>query len=337
MIRTQVVAISTYIAPVLFFLAAAFCATDVPARSLSGAQTDSSIRPATSAAAPRPTLADVLFGRHSLQTLDFYRANSSQVVRLVFFVHGGAWLGGDKATIPDLDRYLATGVSVVSINYRFSNEAQLANVRPPLQWPMQDVAYALQFVRMKAREWTIDKTRIGASGSSAGACSALWLAYHDDLADRGSADPVLRESTRLCCVAVTDAQTTLDPQQMKAWTPNSRYGGHAFGFMSDPKNTQTCNGRFAEFLAAPDEILPWIEEYSPFYHVSADDPPTYLFYAAPPAVGQFQKDPTHSANFGVKLQEKLRGVGIECELVYPGATGVQHPGVCDYLIKRLKQ
>ena len=37
------------------------------------------------------------------------------------------------------------------------------------------------------------------------------------------------ESTRLWCAAVKGAQTTLDPQQMKEWTPNSRYGGHAFG------------------------------------------------------------------------------------------------------------
>jgi hypothetical protein len=61
-----------------------------------------------------------------------------------------------------------------------------------------------------------------------------------------------------------------------------------------------------------------------------------MIYSAPPALGQNQKDPTHSANFGVKLQEKLRSVGVECELVYPGAPGVKHPQVYDYLIDKLK-
>jgi hypothetical protein len=42
------------------------------------------------------------------------------------------------------------------------------------------------------------------------------------------------------------AQTTLDPEQMKKWTPNSRYGGHAFGFMPDPKNNRTRDTQFAQ-------------------------------------------------------------------------------------------
>jgi len=68
--------------------------------------------------------------------------------------------------------------------------------------PLGDAARALQFVRSKAAEWNIDKTRIGATGGSAGACSSLWLAFHDDLADPKSSDPVARESTRLLCAAV---------------------------------------------------------------------------------------------------------------------------------------
>ena len=132
------------------------------------------------------------------------------------------------------------------------------------------------------------------------------------------------------------AQTTLDPKQMKEWTPNSRYGGHAFGFMPDPKDTKTRDTQFARFLAAREEVLPWIKEYSPIEHVSADDPPIYLIYSDPPAMGQDQKDPTHTANFGVKLQEKLRSVGVECELVYPGAPDVKHPQVHDYLIEKLQ-
>jgi hypothetical protein len=143
---------------------------------------------------------------------------------------------------------------------------------------------------------------------------------------------VARESTRLLAAAVTGAQTTLDPAQMKEWTPNSRYGGHAFGFMPSPEQRDT---QFARFLAERERIVPWIEMYSPYALVSPDDPPIYLFYASPPALGREEKDPTHTANFGVKLEERLEAAGVRCELVYPGAPNVTHPTVADYLLDLL--
>jgi hypothetical protein len=163
----------------------------------------------------------------------------------------------------------------------------------------------------------------------------LWLAFHKDMADPNSSDLVARESTRLWCAAVNGAQTSLDPRQLKEWTPNSRYGGHAFGFM-DPNNIKSRDTRFAEFLAAREQVLPWIKEYSPFEHVTAGDPPVYLIYTAAPALGQPQKDPTHTANYGVKLQEKCKSVGVECELVYPGAPDVKHAGMVEFLVAKLK-
>ena len=109
---------------------------------------------------------------------------------------------------------------------------------------------------------------------------------------------------------------SLDPQQLKEWTPNSRYGGHAFGFM-DPNDIKTRDTRFAEFLAHREEALPWIKEYSPIEHVSADDPPVYLIYSSAPALGQEQRDPTHTANYGVKLQEKCRALACPASSCIP--------------------
>jgi acetyl esterase/lipase len=286
-------------------------------------------------AGPKPTLADVRYGPHERNVLDFYKAESDKPTPLLFFIHGGGWVAGDKRNPGSLQPCLAAGISVVSINYRYSWQAQQAGVKPPVQAPLHDAARALQFVRSKAGEWNIEKRRIGASGGSAGACSSLWLALRADLADPKSSDPVARESTRLWCAAVSGAQTSLDPAQLKEWTPNSRYGGHAFGFM-DPHDLKTRDTQFAEFLAAREQVLPWIREYSPIEHVSADDPPIYLFYTTPPALGQERKDPTHTANYGVKLQEKLRAVRVECELVYPGAPDVKHPQIHDFLIAQLK-
>ncbi len=199
---------------------------------------------------PKATFSEVSYGSHERHVLDFWQAKSDKPTPLVFVIHGGGWSGGSKvrgARFVGVQKLLDAGISVVSINYRLMKDSQ--DVVPPVRAPMYDSARALQFVRSKAGEWHIDPTRIAAFGGSAGACTSLWLAYHVDLADPKSDDPVARQSTRVLCVAAVEPQTTLDPKQMKEWTPNSNYGGHAFGKKG-----------FAAFLAERESILPWIAE-----------------------------------------------------------------------------
>lgn len=284
--------------------------------------------PAYDPSVPKPTLSAVRYGTHARHVLDFWKAESTTPAPLAFVIHGGGWQGGEKERADrfvDVSALLKAGVSVVAINYRFIKMAEAEGVKPPVKVPLHDAARALQFVRSKAAEWNIDKDRVGAAGGSAGACSSLWLAFHDDLANPTAEDPVARESSRLQCAAVTGAQTTLDPLQMKEWTPNSKYGGHAFGA-----------GAFPNFLAAREKLLPWIAEYSPYALVSKDDPPVYLIYSAAPALGKEQRDPTHTANFGLKLQEHCQAAGLRCELQYPGAPNVKHATPTDFLIATLK-
>ena len=287
---------------------------------------------------PNPTKYDVAYGSHPKQLLHFWQAKSKsgRPTPVLFFIHGGGWMNGGRLSgltrmLPEM---LDAGISVVSVEYRFIPEATADGVVPPVKGPLHDAARALQFVRSKAREWSIDKQRIAASGGSAGACSSLWLAFHPDMADEKSDDPVARESTRLWCAAVRGAQTTLDPKQMKEWTPNSRYGGHAFGFAAVDEQGKK-RSQFDVFLEKRDSILPWIAEYSPYALVSSDDPPVHLHYSAPPALGKPQKDPTHTANFGVKLQQHCRSTGVKCELVYPGAKNVKYATTTEYLIHQL--
>ena len=296
---------------------------------------DEAKRSASEVAIPNPTYYDVAYGTHPKQVLHFWKAESDKPTPVLFFIHGGGWQGGGRlsglsAMLPAM---LKEGISVASVEYRFIAEATADGVTPPVKGPLSDAARALQLVRSKASQWNIDKQRIAASGGSAGACSSLWLAFHPDLADPQSNDPVARESTRLLCAAVTGAQTTLDPKQMKDWTPNSSYGGHAFGFKGDPA---TKLSQFNEFLSKRETILPWIAEYSPYALVTADDPPVYLYYATPPALGQEQKDPTHTSNFGVRLQEHCKASGVSCELVYPDAPDAKHTTVQNYLLEKLK-
>lgn len=302
------------------------CAMPAMAQNKKAKKTETSGAPAYDASVPKPTFSEVAYGDHGRHILDFWKADSKKPTPVAFVIHGGGWSGGSKERLhrfADVNALLKAGISVVAINYRLMKHSE--DVVPPVKAPLHDAARALQFVRSKAKEWNINKERIGAAGGSAGACSSLWIAFHDDLANPKSKDPVERESSRLCCAAVTGAQTTLDPKQMKAWTPNSRYGGHAFGVRP-----------FDEFLKKREEILPWIKEYSPYALVTSDDPPVYLAYSAKPALGKPQKDPTHTSNFGVKLQEHCQSLKVDCQLVYPGAPNVKYKSATDYLIATLK-
>jgi acetyl esterase/lipase len=255
----------------------------------------------------------------------------------VFFIHGGGWSALDKANVHkmlDVPRLLKAGVSVAAINYRFVHQAQAAKVEPPVKAPLEDAARALQFVRSKAAEWNLDKKRIGACGGSAGACSSLWLALHDDMAQPTSDDAVARESTRLFCAAVVGAQTTLDPKLVREWMPNAIYGGHAFGFRGKGKDKAA---EFQNFFEARDKVLPFIEAYSPLNHASADDPPLWLSYSdeAPMKKGDSPKDPTHSVLYGRILEEKLRPLGVEIIVTSKAEPAGDFKNPTDYFISRL--
>lgn len=280
---------------------------------------------------PTPTMAKVAYGTHERQVLDFWRAKAEKPTPLVLYIHGGGWRGGDKSSLSGaaIKQYLDAGISVAAINYRYVQQAVELKIEPPVKAPVHDAARALQFIRSKAGEWNLDKKRVGATGGSAGACSSLWLAFHDDLADSKSDDPVARESTRLYCAAVNGAQTSLDPKDLREWMPNYGYGAHAFGFAN-----------FQSFHEGRDGVLKWIKEYSPIEHVTKDDPPIFMDYPSqkvPPVVGEKQRDPTHSAVLGIKLLEKCKAVGVEAILVYPGQTHPQYKNAAAFLIDRLRK
>ena len=60
-------------------------------------------------APPRPpTMANVPYGSHERQVLDFYKATSAKPTPLLFFIHGGGWVAGDKAGVKELNAKVET-------------------------------------------------------------------------------------------------------------------------------------------------------------------------------------------------------------------------------------
>jgi acetyl esterase/lipase len=276
-----------------------------------------------------PTAANVSYGPHARNVLDFFQAKSDKPTPVVFCIHGGGWRNGDKSGYySGIKTYLDNGISVATINYRLIGQPDADKETPPVKAPLEDAARALQFVRSKAKEWNIDKKRIGATGGSAGGCSSLWLAFHDDMADPKSSDPVARESTRLYCAAVNGAQVSLDPKETREWLPNYVYGAHAFGLRN-----------LDEVEKNREKLAAWIKEYSPITHVTKDDPPVGLYYTGVKGakVGESHPDPTHSPILGLKLVEKLKAAGVD--VVFHSATEPHKelPTAQAYLIDRLKK
>lgn len=251
---------------------------------------------------PKPDLADFKYGPHERNVLDLWKATSDKPTPLVVFIHGGGFRGGSKETLAPalLDGLLNKGISVMAINYRLS---------PEVHFPAHylDCARAIQFARSKATEWNIDPKRVGATGGSAGAGTSLWLGFHNDLADAKNADPVLRQSTRLTCMAVQGAQSTYDPRLIKEWVGEAASKHPAlqgfYGLKDDELDSPKAHKLY--------------DEASPINFLTADDPPVMLFYNeadkplppdAPPGAG------IHHPNFGKKLKERMDALKIECVL-----------------------
>jgi acetyl esterase len=254
---------------------------------------------------PRPDVVNVPYGPHDQQVLDLWKARSSATkagrAPLVVFFHGGGFCGGDKSSIPAwlMSRCLDAGISVASVNYRLAP----ADTFPA---PMLDGARAIQFLRFKAEDFGIDARRIAAAGSSAGAGIALWVGFHDDLADPKSADPVARESSRVACLGVDGAQTSYDPRFIKTLVGGRAHEHPALRlFYGIPADADLDTPRAHAMYEAA----------SPLTYASRGDPPVILFYDAPndpPPVDGKPGEGIHHPRFGVALAQKLEPLGVEC-------------------------
>lgn len=257
------------------------------------------------AAKPAPTKKNVSYGPHKRNVLDFWQAKSDKPTPLVIYIHGGGFRAGSKESLNAgvLRQLLDAGISVAALHYRFVADA-------PLPAAHHDCRRALQFLRSNAKEWNLDKTRVGAFGGSAGAQLVMYLAFHDDGADPESKDPIARESTRLTCVATNGGQTTMD---VEWWIK------HVPGYKAPHRSFMETFG-----AKTKEEYLKKVADVSALSLISKDDVPIFMSYQMKPddpvPDGQrAQGWKVHHVIFGIKLKEKMDELKIEAHLKYPGA------------------
>jgi poly(3-hydroxybutyrate) depolymerase len=99
---------------------------------------------------------------------------------LLLLIHGGAFYNGDKQDIgyPEMGHHFAErGYVVASINYRLGFKPLAPDVDRAGYRAVQDAHAAVCYLMENADEFGIDTTRIFAAGTSAGAITALNLAF----------------------------------------------------------------------------------------------------------------------------------------------------------------
>lgn len=276
---------------------------------------------------PAPDVADVKYGDHVRNVFDLWKPKGDGPFPLVLYIHGGGFRGGDKSSLgaPRLKQFLDAGWAVAAINYRFTDAAPA-----PAQY--LDCARALQTLRHRAKEWNLDTKLVASTGGSAGAGTSLWLAFHDDLADAKSNDPVARQSTRLTCVAVDDGQSSYDPRfAEKAGIPRPNFERHNFflafyDIKTDEIDTPKAYERY--------------EKAAPITYLTKDDPPALLSYS-------YANEPVdatsnlglvvHHPKLGLALKERMDALGIECIVQYAKQPGDQRIAPVDFIRKQFEK
>ena len=244
---------------------------------------------------------DIRYGKAEEALLDVYLppGEVGQGRPTIVWIHGGGFVGGDKKAVRSmrlLEKMLGAGVSVASINYRFLNQANINLI-------LRDGARAVQFARLNAAKHNIDPKRIALAGTSAGSGMAMWTAFHDELADPSSFDPVLRRSSRVRCVAAINPQASYD---MRVWDkivgapPVGKPMGNAFyGINLDAGDTQDMLERAMKDASMLDQI-------------SRGDPPLFLscryLNTTPKSNAHYKHHPKQS----IALKDRCDRVGVEC-------------------------
>ncbi len=110
---------------------------------------------------------------HARQKLDVYQPRKIKNAPVLIFIHGGAWVMGNKSRHDNFGRAFASrGIVVVCINYRLS---------PGVMHPehIRDAARAFAWVKKNVRKYGSNPKKIFVSGHSAGGHLSALLALNE--------------------------------------------------------------------------------------------------------------------------------------------------------------
>jgi acetyl esterase/lipase len=276
---------------------------------------------------PTPTYSNVSYGPHERQVFDIWLTSSKNEgpTPLVIYIHGGGFRGGNKNSIKatSIKQFMDAGLSVAAIHYRLSD----VGTYPVM---MEDAALCLQTIRSRAREWNLNQDKVACYGGSAGAGISLWLGFHDDMGDPDNDNPISRQSTRITSVAASNGQSTYDLHTFRDWfgVPDLKIPGSLYPLFNVKTESEWNSQRVRRLM----------KDASPITHLTKDDIPVYMSYSqdnvpvdknTPPGVW------VHHPKLGLKLQEAMKNLGMECDVQYPGHPVTKYESLEAFLIAKL--
>lgn len=117
---------------------------------------------------------NMAYGTHERQVVDLCVPNdASGDLGLVLFIHGGAWIAGDKEAYAGGMNYGASnlGIATASLNYRYiSEDVDIFDI-------LDDIDAALAEIKEKGAEVGVNINKVLLTGDSAGAHLSLLYAY----------------------------------------------------------------------------------------------------------------------------------------------------------------
>ena len=128
---------------------------------------------------PQMNMKNEAYGVNAAKKMDIYlpAGRDSINTKVILFVHGGSWSGGDKNEFDSAIAVLKNKLpdyAMFNMNYRLANRQH----RFPAQ--MEDVQSAINFIINKADSYKINVNKIVLIGASAGAHLALLQAYKNN-------------------------------------------------------------------------------------------------------------------------------------------------------------
>lgn len=274
------------------------------------------------------TVPDVAYGDHKLQRFDLWPVPDAKApTPLVVFIHGGGFRGGDKSLLKRglVETCHKAGVAVAAMNYRLTDAG-------PYPMQMHDAARGLQTIRHRAKEWDIDPERVVCFGGSAGAGISLWLAFHDDLADPDSDDPIARQSTRILAAGTMNGQPTYDIHTFREWfgVPDLAMGPAMPAFYDIE----------GEVDIEKPAVKALMQNASPISHLDSNDRVSvYMTYSRPNSKVTRETPSAvwvHHVLLGLKLREAMEALGLECTVMAPDMPAEKSPydSLEDFLISK---
>ena len=272
---------------------------------------------------------DVIYGRKGgvVLTMDVFTPKQSPSGAAVIFAVSGGWFSAHEAINPLFyDELLKRGYTVFAVVHG----SQPKYVIPEI---LQDMHRAVRYIRHNAKEFGIDPNRIGITGASAGGHLSLMQGTAGDLGDPKAKDPVDRESSRVHAVACFFPPTDF---LNYGETGKTLLGNDTAKGIRAPFDFQEFDEKTRAFVLIVDQEkrIEIGRQLSPAYHVSADDPPTFIMHG--------DADPLVPLQQSQLIIEKLKEAQVPCELVVkPGGAhpwpdiGEDIPTLADWFDKYL--